>query len=90
MTTIQTTFDSPEGENLQFLKNMTIKGLKHKGVYDDPWYQEQLNVELDVIKKTGVEDFFLQTAYICALIDDAGILEVPQEVLVWHLLFVTV
>ena len=79
MTTIQTTFNSPEGENLQFLKNMTIKGLKHKGVYDDPWYQEQLNVELDVIKKTGVEDFFLQTAYICALIDDAGIFRGPAR-----------
>lgn len=79
MDTIQTTFSAAPEENIVFLKNMTIKGLKHKGVYDDPWYQEHLDMELDIIKKTGVEDFFLQTAYICALIDDAGIFRGPAR-----------
>ena len=59
--------------NFQFMKTMTIKGLKRKGVYDDEWYQNQLEEELEVIQDCGLEDFFLQTAYICALIDDAGI-----------------
>ena len=79
MTTIQSTFDFDSDENIVFLKRMTIKGLKHKGVYDDPWYQDQLDMELEVIQKTGVEDFFLQTAYICALIDDAGIFRGPAR-----------
>lgn len=79
MATVQTTFNASPEENIVFLKNMTIKGLKHKGVYDDPWYQDQLNMELEVIRKTGVEDFFLQTAYICALIDDAGIFRGPAR-----------
>ena len=79
MATIQTTFNAAPEENLIFLKNMTIKGLKHKGVYDDPWYQDQLDMELEVIRKTGVEDFFLQTAYICALIDDADIFRGPAR-----------
>ena len=30
---IQTTFESPVEENFQFMKTMTIKGLKRKGVY---------------------------------------------------------
>lgn len=75
----QTTFDTSIEENFTFLKQMTVKGLKHKGVYDDPWYQEHLEEELEVVKKTGVEDFFLQTAYICALIDDAGIFRGPAR-----------
>lgn len=75
----QLKFDIPMAENFSFMKKMTIKGLIYKGVYDDPWYQERLNEELDVIKKTGVEDFFLQTAYICALIDDAGIFRGPAR-----------
>lgn len=79
MATVQITFNASPEENIVFLKNMTIKGLKHKGVYDDPWYQDQLNMELEVIRKTGVEDFFLQTAYICALIDDAGIFRGPAR-----------
>ena len=65
---IQTTFESPVEENFQFMKTMTIKGLKRKGVYDDEWYQNQLEEELEVIQDCGLEDFFLQTAYICALI----------------------
>lgn len=65
--------------NFSFMKRMAIKGLMHKGVYDDPWYQEHLEEECEVIKKTGVEDFFLQTAYICALIDDKGIFRGPAR-----------
>jgi len=75
----QLTFDAPTMENFSFMKRMTIQGLKHKGVYDDPWYQERLEEECNIIKKTGVEDFFLQTAYICALIDDAGIFRGPAR-----------
>ena len=76
---IQTTFESPVEENFQFMKTMTIKGLKRKGVYDDEWYQNQLEEELDIIKECGLEDFFLQTAYICALIDDADIFRGPAR-----------
>lgn len=76
---IQTTFESPVEENFQFMKTMTIKGLKRKGVYDDEWYQNQLEEELEVIQDCGLEDFFLQTAYICALIDDADIFRGPAR-----------
>lgn len=70
---MQTFFNIPSEENFQFMKRYVIKGLKQKGVYEDEWYQKQLQEELDIIQETGLEDFFLQTAYICALIDDAGI-----------------
>ena len=75
----QQTFASSDIENFIFMSNMAIRGLKMKGVYSDPWYQKQLEEELDIIKKTGLEDFFLQTAYICALIDDAGIFRGPAR-----------
>lgn len=75
----QLKFEAPMAENFSFMKRMTIKGLKYKGVWNDPWYQEHLEEELKVIKKTGVEDFFLQTAYICALIDDKGIFRGPAR-----------
>lgn len=79
LSTYQSTFLAPEEENFDFMKRMTIKGLKCKGVYDDKWYQEQLDMELEVIKDCGLEDFFLQTAYICALIDDADIFRGPAR-----------
>ena len=75
----QLNFDSPKSENFSFMKKMTIKGLKYKGVWDDPWYQEHFEEECKIIKKTGVEDFFLQTAYICALIDNKGIFRGPAR-----------
>lgn len=76
---MQTFFSVPTEENFQFMKRYVIKGLKAKGVYEDEWYQKQLEEELDIIKETGLEDFFLQTAYICALIDDAGIFRGPAR-----------
>ncbi len=79
LTVYQSTFDAPEEENFQFMKNMTIKGLKRKGVYDDEWFQERLEEELQVIKDAHLEDFFLNTAYICALIDDANIFRGPAR-----------
>ena len=75
----QYTFDAPVDENFIFMRNMAIKGLKVKGVYDDKWYQDQLAEELNIIQECGLEDFFLQTAYICALIDDAGIFRGPAR-----------
>lgn len=75
----QFVFSSSVSENFNFMKRMAIKGLMHKGVWDDPWYQEHLEEECEVIKKTGVEDFFLQTAYICALIDNKGIFRGPAR-----------
>lgn len=66
-------------DNFAFMKDLAIQGLQHKGVYDDEWYQNQLEEELKVIEKTKLEDFFLQTAYICALIDDAGIFRGPAR-----------
>ncbi len=75
----QSTFLAPIEENFDFMRRMTIKGLKVKGVYDDPWYQQRLEEELEVIHDCGLEDFFLQTAYICALIDDADIFRGPAR-----------
>ena len=79
LSTYQSTFQANEEENFHFMKQMTIKGLQCKGVYNDEWYQEQLEMELSVIKECGLEDFFLQTAYICALIDDADIFRGPAR-----------
>ena len=79
LSSYQSTFSSAEEENFDFMKRMTIKGLKCKGVYDDAWYQERLEEELSVIGDCGLEDFFLQTAYICALIDDADIFRGPAR-----------
>ena len=79
LSTFQSTFESAKSENFDFMRRMTIKGLKCKGVYDDKWYQDQLKMELEVIKDCGLEDFFLQTAYICALIDDADIFRGPAR-----------
>ena len=79
LSTFQSTFESSEEENFDFMKRMTIKGLKCKGVYDDEWYQKQLKEELSIIGECGLEDFFLQTAYICALIDDADIFRGPAR-----------
>lgn len=75
----QSTFDAPEGENFQFMKNMCIKGLKAKGVYDNEWHQKHLEEELKIIQECNLENFFLQTAYICALIDDADIFRGPAR-----------
>lgn len=75
----QLKFEAPMEENFSFMKKMAIKGLKYKNVWDDPWYQDHLEEECEVIKKTGVEDFFLQTAYICALIDNKGIFRGPAR-----------
>lgn len=66
-------------DNFMFLKDMCIKGLKTKKVYDDIWYQQQLQEELEVIQECQLEDFFLNTAYICALIDDANIFRGPAR-----------
>ena len=79
LSSYQATFQSNKEENFFFMKRMTIKGLKKKGVYDDIWYQKQLEEELQVIQDCGLEDFFLQTAYICALIDDADIFRGPAR-----------
>ena len=79
LKTYQSKFQSPKEENFDFMKRMTIKGLKAKGVYDDSWYQDRLEEELSIIQECGLEDFFLQTAYICALIDDADIFRGPAR-----------
>lgn len=64
---------SNEPNNFEFMKEMAIKGLKEKGFYNDAWYKNQLEMEFKIIKECGLEDFFLNTAYICALIDSKGI-----------------
>lgn len=79
LKTYQSKFQAPQEENFDFMKRMTIKGLQVKGVYDDIWYQERLEEELSIIQECGLEDFFLQTAYICALIDDADIFRGPAR-----------
>lgn len=76
---IQLTFNSNDDENFIFMKQMAIKGLKCKKVYDNVWYQKHLEEELSIIQECGLEDFFLQTAYICALIDDADIFRGPAR-----------
>ena len=79
MSSEQIKFDSNENENFIFMKNLCIKGLKLKGVWEDEWYQNQLEEELQVIKETHLEDFFLQTAYICSLVDSKGIFRGPAR-----------
>ena len=75
----QSTFQAPKEENFDFMVRMVQKGFKVKGVVDDEWYQTRLKEELKVIKDAHLEDFFLNTAYICALIDDANIFRGPAR-----------
>ena len=79
LKTYQSTFQAPEEENFDFMVRMVQKGFKVKGVADDEWYQTRLKEELKVIKDAHLEDFFLNTAYICALIDDANIFRGPAR-----------
>ena len=72
LKTYQQTFQSPN-DNKNFLLQMCQKGLRIKGVGDDQWYQDQLKYETDVIFRLGLEDFFLNTAYILAYLDDKGL-----------------
>ena len=76
---VQQYFSIKQEENFSFLKRMCTKGMKKKGCYDSDWHHKRLSLELSVIKDTHLEDFFLQTAYICALIDDAGIFRGPAR-----------
>lgn len=62
-----------ENDNKNFLLQMCKRGLQIKGVADDKWYQDQLKYESEVIFRLGLEDFFLNTAYILAYLDDKGI-----------------
>lgn len=79
LSTYQKKFEPNPNENYIFLKNMCIKGMRVKGCYNSEWHQKRLEEELKVIQETHLEDFFLQTAYICALIDDAGIFRGPAR-----------
>lgn len=79
LSTCQSQFKSNLNENYVFLKRMCIKGMKKKGCYDSEWHHKRLKEELKVIKDAHLEDFFLNTAYICALIDDAGIFRGPAR-----------
>ena len=72
LQTYQQTFDVPS-DNKKFLLQMCKRGLQIKGVGDDKWYQEQLQHEYEVITELGLEDFFLNTAYILAYLDSKGI-----------------
>ena len=69
----QSHFNVGNNDNKNFLIQMCQRGLKAKGVSDDEWYQNQLKYELDVIFKLGLENFFLNTAYILAYLDDKDI-----------------
>ena len=79
LKTYQATFSASQEENFDFMVRMIQKGFKVKGVADDKWYQDRLQEELKVIKDAHLEDFFLNTAYICALIDDADIFRGPAR-----------
>lgn len=72
LKTYQQTFDVPD-DNKKFLLQMCKRGLQIKGVGDDEWYQKQLQHEYEVITELGLEDFFLNTAYILAYLDSKGI-----------------
>lgn len=79
LSTYQSQFKSNLDENYVFLERMCIKGMKKKGCYDSEWHHKRLKEELKVIKDAHLEDFFLNTAYICALIDDADIFRGPAR-----------
>lgn len=72
LQTYQQTFDVPK-DNKFFLLQMCKRGLQIKGVAHDEWYQKQLQHEYEVISELGLEDFFLNTAYILAYLDSKGI-----------------
>lgn len=72
LKTYQQIFQAPN-DNKNFLLQMCKRGLDIKGVGNDKWYQDQLKYETDVIFRLGLEDFFLNTAYILAFLDDKGI-----------------
>ena len=72
LQTYQQTFDALS-DNKKFLLQMCKRGLQIKGVGDDEWYQKQLQHEYEVITELGLEDFFLNTAYILAYLDSKGI-----------------
>ena len=76
LKTYQQTFLSPN-DNKKFLLSMCKRGLSIKGVEDNQWYQQQLKYETDVIFRLGLEDFFLNTAYILAYLDSKGIYRSP-------------
>ena len=76
LQTYQQTFDAPS-DNKKFLLQMCKRGLSIKGVEDNQWYQQQLKYETDVIFRLGLEDFFLNTAYILAYLDSKGIYRSP-------------
>lgn len=79
LSTYQQKFTSNPDENFAFLKRMCLKGMRVKGFENSEWHRIQLEKELDIIKELKLEDFFLNTAYICALIDDAGIFRGPAR-----------
>lgn len=76
LDTYQQTFLAPN-DNKNFLLSMCKRGLNIKGVGDNQWYQQQLKYETDVIFRLGLEDFFLNTAYILAYLDSKGIYRSP-------------
>lgn len=79
LKTYQSKFQGNKEENFDFMVRMIRKGFKVKGVDGDEWYENRLQEELQVIKDAHLEDFFLNTSYICALIDDAGIFRGPAR-----------
>ena len=79
LETYQSKFKGNERENFNFMVRMIRKGFKAKGIDGDEWYEQRLQEELKVIKDAYLEDFFLNTSYICALIDDAGIFRGPAR-----------
>ena len=53
--------------NKQYLREKCEEGLIRRGINDKP-HQERLNEELNVILDANLEDFFLNTSYICCLL----------------------
>lgn len=54
-------------DNKQYLREKCEEGLIRRGINDKP-HQERLDEELNVILDANLEDFFLNTSYICCLL----------------------
>lgn len=51
--------------NYDFLQLMCQRGLARRGFDNNPEYQERLDKELNVVHSGNLEDFFLNTSYMC-------------------------
>jgi hypothetical protein len=60
--------------NSEYFVKKCYEGLKRRGLDNKPEYKERLDHEISIIHSGGLEDFFLNTAYIVLKIKKEGIM----------------